>query len=138
MKNDISLVVAIAVTVFLILGSGLTLIGTIGLVRLSSFYKRLHMLSLSTSWGAGSILIASFLYSIFVDHHIVLHEILLMIFLLVTIPVASMLVSQAAAYRHHSENTLEKPLALLSHQTKDQPITSEEISSDAHENQRDS
>ncbi|GAA4658088.1 monovalent cation/H(+) antiporter subunit G [Bartonella pachyuromydis] len=136
MKDDISLVVAIAVTFFLILGSGLTLIGTIGLVRLSSFYKRLHMLSLSTSWGAGSILIASFLYSIFVDHHIVLHEILLMIFLLVTIPVASMLVSQAAAYRHHSENTPEKPLALLSHQMKKQPHTSEEISCD--ENQRSS
>lgn len=136
MKDDISLVVAVAVTVFLVLGSGLTLIGTIGLLRLSSFYKRLHMLSLSTSWGAGSILIASFLYSIFVDHHFVFHEILLMIFLLVTIPVASMLVSQAAAYRHHSENTLEKPLALLSHQTKKQPPTSEEMSCD--ENQRDS
>ncbi|WP_273719691.1 MULTISPECIES: monovalent cation/H(+) antiporter subunit G [unclassified Bartonella] len=136
MKDDISLVVAVAITVFLVLGSGLTLIGTIGLVRLSSFYKRLHMLSLSTSWGAGSILIASFLYSIFVDHHFVFHEILLMIFLLVTIPVASMLVSQAAAYRHHSENTSEKPLALLSHQTTEQPPTLEEMLCD--ENQRDS
>ncbi|MBX4335981.1 monovalent cation/H(+) antiporter subunit G [Bartonella raoultii] len=131
MKDDISLVVAIAVTVFLILGSGLTLIGTIGLVRLSSFYKRLHMLSLSTSWGAGSILVASFLYSVFVDHHFVFHEVLLMLFLFVTIPVSSMLVSQAAAYRYHSENKLgEKPLALLSHQVKEQSPTSEEISPD--------
>ncbi|MBB5073713.1 multicomponent K+:H+ antiporter subunit G [Bartonella callosciuri] len=108
MKDEISLVAAIAVTVFLILGSGLTLIGMIGLVRLSSFYKRLHMLSLSTSWGAGSILISSFLYSMFVDHNFVFHEILLMIFLLLTIPVASMLVSQAAAYRDHSEKTIKK------------------------------
>ncbi|MET3559476.1 multicomponent K+:H+ antiporter subunit G [Bartonella japonica] len=115
MKNDVSLVAAMTITVFLILGSGLTLIGMIGLVRFSNFYKRLHMLSLSTSWGAGSILIASFLYSTFVDHHLVFHEILLMIFLFVTIPVASMLVSQAAAYRHHSENISEKPLTLLSH-----------------------
>lgn len=136
MKDDISLVVAIAVAVFLIFGSGLTVIGTIGLLRLSSFYKRLHMLSLSTSWGAGSILIASFLYSIFVDHHFVFHEILLMIFLLVTTPLASMLVSQAAAYRHHSENTSEKPLALLSNQTKKQPPKLEEMSCD--KNQRNS
>ncbi|MET3589090.1 multicomponent K+:H+ antiporter subunit G [Bartonella silvatica] len=119
MKDDVSLVAAIVITAFLILGSGLTLIGTIGLVRLNSFYKRLHMLSLSTSWGAGSILVASFLYSIFVDHHFVFHEILLMIFLMVTIPVASMLVSQAAAYRHHSENILEKPLTLLSHKAEE-------------------
>ncbi|EJF83393.1 monovalent cation/proton antiporter, MnhG/PhaG subunit [Bartonella elizabethae Re6043vi] len=130
MKDDASLVVAIAVTVFLILGSGLTLIGTIGLVRLPTFYKRLHMLSLSTSWGAGSILVASFLYSIFVDHHFVFHEFLLVIFLLVTIPVASMLVSQAAAYRDYSENKLKKPLALLSRQMEKQTSTSEEMSCD--------
>ncbi|PIT71131.1 monovalent cation/H(+) antiporter subunit G [Bartonella tribocorum] len=130
MKDDVSLVVALAITVFLILGSGLTLIGTIGLVRLSTFYKRLHMLSLSTSWGAGSILIASFLYSTFVDHHFVFHEFLLMIFLFVTIPVASMLVSQAAAYRHYLENKLEKPLALLSCQAEEQISTSNEISCD--------
>lgn len=128
MKDDIPLIVAIAITVFLILGSGLTLIGTIGLVRLSSFYKRLHMLSLSTSWGAGSILIASFLYSVFVDHHFVFHEVLLMLFLLVTIPVSSMLVSQAAAYRYHSENKLgEKPLALLSSQMGEKTSPSKKI-----------
>ncbi|WP_019219286.1 monovalent cation/H(+) antiporter subunit G [Bartonella florencae] len=130
MKDDVSLVVAIAVTVFLILGSGLTLIGMIGLVRLPTFYKRLHMLSLSTSWGAGSILIASFLYSTFVDHHFVFHEFLLVIFLLATIPVASMLVSQAAAYRYYSENELKKPLALLSRQMEKQTSTSDEMSSD--------
>ncbi|GAA5096345.1 monovalent cation/H(+) antiporter subunit G [Bartonella acomydis] len=131
MKDDISLTVALVVTAFLILGSGLTLIGTIGLLRLSSFYKRLHMLSLSTSWGAGSILIASFLYSVFVDHHFVFHEILLMGFLFVTIPVASMLVSQAAAYRHHSENRLEeRPLALLARQMEEQPPTSKDLSCD--------
>ncbi|WP_139412576.1 monovalent cation/H(+) antiporter subunit G [Bartonella mastomydis] len=130
MKDDVSLIVAIAVTVFLILGSGLTLIGTIGLVRLPTFYKRLHMLSLSTSWGAGSILVASFLYSIFVDHHFVFHEFLLVIFLLVTIPVASMLVSQAAAYRDYSENKLKKPLALLSRQMEKQTSTSDEMSCD--------
>ncbi|EJF87136.1 monovalent cation/H(+) antiporter subunit G [Bartonella rattimassiliensis] len=127
MNDDVSLVVAIAVTFFLILGSGLTLIGMIGLVRLPTFYKRLHMLSLSTSWGAGSVLVASFLYSIFVDHHFVFHEFLLMIFLLVTIPVASMLVSQAAAYRHYARNKLEKPLALLSRQIEEQTSASEEI-----------
>ncbi|WP_208435472.1 monovalent cation/H(+) antiporter subunit G [Bartonella phoceensis] len=136
MNDDVSLVVAIAVTVFLILGSGLTLIGTIGLVRLSNFYKRLHMLSLSTSWGAGSILIASFLYSTFVDHHFVFHEILLMLFLLVTIPIASILISQAAAYRHHSENKPEIPLTLLSQQTQKHTSTSETISCD--KSQRDS
>ncbi|WP_455481952.1 monovalent cation/H(+) antiporter subunit G [Bartonella sp. B35(2025)] len=125
MKDDVSLTVAIVITIFLILGSGLTLIGTIGLVRLSNFYERLHMPSVGTSWGAGSILIASFLYSMFVDHRFVFHEVLMMLFLLVTAPIASMLLSQAAAYRYHSEDKSEKPLALLSHQTKEKLSESE-------------
>ncbi|WP_074381436.1 monovalent cation/H(+) antiporter subunit G [Bartonella doshiae] len=128
MNDNVSLIVAISITVFLILGSGLALVGGIGLVRLSSFYKRLHMLSLSTSWGAGSILISSFLYSTFVDHHFVFHELLLVIFLFVTAPVASMLLSQAAAYRDHSENQSEKPLTLLSHRTGEKVSTSEKAS----------
>ncbi|WP_336287579.1 MULTISPECIES: monovalent cation/H(+) antiporter subunit G [unclassified Bartonella] len=134
MKEDVSLAAAIIVTVFLILGSGLTLIGTIGLLRFSSFYERLHMPSVSTSWGTGSILIASFLYSMFVDQRFVFHEILLMIFLFVTAPVASMLLSQAAAYRHHTEEHSEteeyseKPLALLLHKEEEQLSVSEETS----------
>ncbi|WP_455477845.1 monovalent cation/H(+) antiporter subunit G [Bartonella sp. B10] len=125
MKDDVSLVVAIVITVFLIVGSGLTLIGTIGLVRLSNFYERLHMPSMSASWGAGSVLIASFLYSIFVDHRFIFHEILMMLFLLVTAPVASILLSQAAAYRYHAEDKSEKSLALLSYQTKKRSSASE-------------
>ncbi|ACS52086.1 MULTISPECIES: monovalent cation/H(+) antiporter subunit G [Bartonella] len=136
MKDDVSLVVAIAITVFLILGSGLTLIATIGLVRFSSFYERLHMLSVCTSWGVGSILISSFLYSIFVDHYFVFHEVLLMFFLFLTAPVASMLLSHTAAYRHHSEEQSEKPLALLLNQTEEKLPTSEGTSSD--ESQRGS
>ncbi|EYS90789.1 hypothetical protein X471_00922 [Bartonella bacilliformis str. Heidi Mejia] len=113
MKDDISLWVAILIAVFLLLGSSLTLIGTIGLVRFSTFYERLHMPSLSASWGGGSIIIASLLYSIFVDHHWVFHEVLLVVFLFVTTPVTSMLLSQAAAHRDHPENWLEKPPAFL-------------------------
>ncbi|WP_332059993.1 monovalent cation/H(+) antiporter subunit G [Bartonella sp. CB74] len=134
MKDDVSLAAAIIVTVFLILGSGLTLIGTIGLVRLSNFYERLHMPSVSTSWGTGSILIASFLYSMFVDQRFVFHEILLMIFLFVTAPVASMLLSQAAAYRHHTEEHSEKPLALLLHKKEEKLSISEETSCNESQN----
>ncbi|MCZ2203543.1 monovalent cation/H(+) antiporter subunit G [Bartonella sp. A05] len=115
MKEDVSLWIAIVITVFLVLGSSLALIGTIGLIRFSNFYERLHMPSLGANWGVGSILIASFLYSTFVDHSFAFHNILLMIFLLMTVPVTSMLLSQAAAYRDHLEDKSEKPLTLLLH-----------------------
>ncbi|WP_455474118.1 monovalent cation/H(+) antiporter subunit G [Bartonella sp. B30(2025)] len=128
MKSDISLAVAIIITIFLILGSVLTLISTIGLVRFSNFYERLHMSSMSTSCGAGSILISSFLYSTFVDDRFVFHEILLMGFLFVAAPIASMLLSQAAAYQsyHLEDQSKEKSLALLSHKREEERQASEE------------
>ncbi|WP_336278660.1 monovalent cation/H(+) antiporter subunit G [Bartonella sp. CB175] len=130
MNDDISLVAAIVITAFLILGSGLTLIGAIGLVRFSNFYERLHAPSVGMTWGAGSILISSFLYSMLIDHRFIFHEILLMIFMLVTAPVTSMLLSQAAAYRHYVEDHLKKPLALLSHQAEDKLSLPEQTSCD--------
>ncbi|MCL6229093.1 MULTISPECIES: monovalent cation/H(+) antiporter subunit G [Bartonella] len=118
MKDDISLWSAIIISIFLILGSSLTLIGTIGLVRFSNFYERLHTSSLSTSWGGSSIIIASFFYSMLVDHKFVVHEILLIIFLFMTTPITSMLLSQTASYRNQSEDSLKKPLSLLFHKKK--------------------
>ncbi|AQX19007.1 multisubunit potassium/proton antiporter, PhaG subunit [Bartonella sp. CDC_skunk] len=118
MKDDISLWSALIISFFLILGSSLTLIGTIGLVRFSNFYERLHTSSLSTSWGGSSIIIASFFYSIHVDHVFVIHEILLMIFLFMTTPITSMLLSQTAVHRDQSKDFLKEPLSLLFHNHK--------------------
>lgn len=122
MKDDVSIFVAIIIAIFLVLGSGLTLIGTIGLIRFSSFYERLHMPSLGSNWGVGSILIASFFHSMFVEHRVTFYEVLLMIFLIMTVPVTSMLLSQAAAYRDHSENKLEKPLTFLLRETEEKSL----------------
>ena len=43
---------AIAAALLLLAGAGLTLLGTIGLVRLPGFYERIHAPTLGTSWGA--------------------------------------------------------------------------------------
>ncbi|MCZ2327901.1 monovalent cation/H(+) antiporter subunit G [Bartonella sp. F02] len=127
MKEDISLWIAIIIAFFLVLGSGFALIGTIGLLRFSNFYERLHMSSLGANWGVGSILIASFLYSIFVNHRFVIHEILLMIFFIVTIPITSMLISQATAYRNYLSNYLEESLAFLLDKTKEKSSKEEKL-----------
>ncbi|ALE03236.1 monovalent cation/H(+) antiporter subunit G [Bartonella ancashensis] len=116
MNDDVPLLFAIIIAIFLIIGSGLTLIGTIGLIRFSTFYDRLHTPSLGASWGAISIATASLFYSIFVDHQLIFHEVLLVVFLLMTIPITSMLLSQAAAYRDPPKGWQEKPPTFLIHQ----------------------
>ena len=50
---------AIPAAALILLGSGLTLLGTIGLVRLRSFYDRIHAPTLGTSWGTLGIVLGS-------------------------------------------------------------------------------
>lgn len=90
---------AIPAAFFLVLGGGLTLLGAIGLIRLKSFYERIHAPSLGTSWGAGGLIVASMLVFSTASGKPVLHDILIGIFLMITTPVTLMMLGRAALYR---------------------------------------
>lgn len=94
---------AIVISFFLLCGSALTLLGTIGLVRLTNFYQRLHAPTLGTTFGAGGILIASIIFSLLTGTRPVLHEILIGVFVTVTTPVTLMLLGRAALFRDRTE-----------------------------------
>lgn len=123
MTDDLPLWLAITITAFLLWGSGLTLIGAIGLTRGKTFYDRLHMPTLGTSWGVGGIIIASIIYSTMVEHRLVSHELLLAIFLIVTTPVTLMLLSRAAMQRDQSSNSPEVPSELRYRELNDNSLT---------------
>jgi multicomponent K+:H+ antiporter subunit G len=90
---------ALLTALFLLVGSGLTLIGSIGLVRLGDFYQRVHAPTLGTTLGTGAILIASMIsFSVF-QARPMLHEILIVIFVTVTSPVAFIFLVKAARDR---------------------------------------
>jgi multicomponent K+:H+ antiporter subunit G len=101
---------ALLVALFLIAGSGLTLIGAIGVLRLKRFYERVHAPTLGTTWGAGGVLIASIIYFSVLQSRPVLHEILIAIFLVVTTPVTLTLLVRAALYRDRSEGARDVPM----------------------------
>jgi multicomponent K+:H+ antiporter subunit G len=94
---------ALTVSFFLLLGAGLTLIGTIGLIRFGTFYERVHAPTLGTTWGSGGILIASMIAFSLVESRPVLHELLITAFVTVTTPVTLMLLARAALYRDRTE-----------------------------------
>jgi len=90
-------------------GALITLIGTIGLVRWASFYQRIHAPTLGSSLGAALILLASSLHSSFGSGRPVLHEVLILVFILVTTPVTLMLLARATLYRDRSEGNPRVP-----------------------------
>ena len=100
---DIPLWASILGSAFLLLGALLTLIGTLGLVRLPSFYERIHAPTLGTSWGAGGMVVGSIIIFTAGSGRFVLHEILIGIFVTITTPVTLMMLSRAALYRDRSE-----------------------------------
>lgn len=106
---DVPLWAAILAAIFLVLGAGLTLLGTIGLVRLPTFYQRIHAPTLGTSWGAGAMVLASMIVFTTASGRPVLHEILIGLFVTVTTPVMLMMLARSALYRDRSENNPEVP-----------------------------
>ena len=90
---------AIPAAVFLVLGASLALIGSWGLLRLPTFYERIHAPTLGTSWGAAGIVLASIIVFSLTEGRLVLHELLIGFFVSVTTPVTLMLLGRAALYR---------------------------------------
>jgi len=98
----------IIISVFLILGAGFALVGSIGLARLPDFYTRLHGPTKATTLGVGALLIASMIY--FSGRgEVSLHELLVTMFLFMTAPVSAHLLAKAALHlRVRSEVDLPK------------------------------
>lgn len=111
---DLPLWAALVASFLVLLGAGLTLVGAIGLVRLETFYDRLHAPSLGATWGAGGILLGSILLFSVLQSRLVVHEVLIAVFLTVTTPVTLMLLGRAALYRDRSENTADSPPSIRS------------------------
>ncbi|MCC7254242.1 monovalent cation/H(+) antiporter subunit G [Hyphomicrobium sp.] len=102
--------VAILTSVLVLLGAGLTLIGTVGLLRLKNFYARVHAPTLGTTLGVGCVLLASILYFTVLQSRPVLHEVLIAIFVTITTPVTLMLLVSAALHRDWDEGNGHVPM----------------------------
>ena len=103
--------IELAIALLVFAGAAVTLVGTVGLVRWASFYQRIHAPTLGSSLGAALILVASLLHSSLALGQPVLHEILVLVFILVTTPVTLALLARAALYRDRSEGNPDVPPA---------------------------
>ncbi|APG85950.1 monovalent cation/H(+) antiporter subunit G [Sinorhizobium americanum] len=100
---------AIAVCGLLLFGAAMTLIGSLGLLRLPSFYDRLHAPTIATSGGTILICLASMLCFAVLQSRWIFHELLIIFFITVTTPVTLMLLGQATLYRDRVENRQDVP-----------------------------
>jgi multicomponent K+:H+ antiporter subunit G len=96
---DLPVWVALPAALLLIAGGLLTVIGTLGLLRLKTFYARMHPPTMGTTLGTGCVLIASMLISSALLHRPVIHELLITLFLVISAPITAILLMRAARSR---------------------------------------
>ena len=100
---------AILVAILALAGAATTLIGSIGLLRVKTFYERLHPPTMGSSGGTLLIVVASILCFSVLRSRLSVHEILIGVFVTLTTPVTFMLLARAALYRDRVEGSDEVP-----------------------------
>lgn len=90
---------AIPVALLLITGGSIIVVGALGLLRLPTFYQRIHGPAITVTLGTGFLLLASMLYFSVLRSRFVTHELIIAAFVLMTAPVVAMMIMRAAVYR---------------------------------------
>jgi multicomponent K+:H+ antiporter subunit G len=90
---------AVPAALLLICGGLLAFIGSLGLLRMKTFYARMHPPTMGTTLGSGCVLVASMLVFSSLLQRPVIHELLITLFVLITTPVSAMTLTRAALHR---------------------------------------
>ena len=86
----------IALALLLAIGSFFTLLGSFSLLKLSSFFKRLHGPTKASTLGVGCVLVASVGYHFFFFFDPQPRELLITAFLFITAPISAHMMAKAA------------------------------------------
>jgi multicomponent K+:H+ antiporter subunit G len=109
--EELPLWAALLTAILVLVGAAVTLIGSLGLLRLGTFYARVHAPTLGTTFGMACILAGSALCFSMLEARPVVHEILIAVFVTLTTPVTLMLLVRAALYRDRTEGSRDVPAA---------------------------
>lgn len=111
MSGSMPWVLELAITLFLVVGALVALIGSFGLARLPDFYMRLHGPTKASTLGVGCVLIGSLLYFSYQQEGVSVQEALVTLFLFATAPVSAHMLAKAALHRRLKaiERTRNRP-----------------------------
>ena len=107
MMAELPLWLAVLLSACVLMGGALTLAGCFGLVRLNSFYLRMHSPTMGTSMGGGLILLTSALYFTITEGRAILPELAIFAFMSITTPVTLMLLARATLFRDRLQQKLD-------------------------------
>ena len=86
----------IALSALLLFGCLFIVVGALGLVRFSDFFKRLHAPTKASTLGVGCVLLGSVAYHLLLGEDPQPRELLVTVFLFITAPISAHLMAKAA------------------------------------------
>lgn len=100
---------ALLVGILVLTGAGITFVGSLGLLRLKTFYERVHAPTLGTTLGTAFIVLGSMVCFSVIQSRPLVHELLIAAFVTITTPITLMLLARAALYRDRTEQNSDVP-----------------------------
>lgn len=89
----------IVIAVLVLMGAALALLGSIGLLRLPTFFERVHAPSIIATSASWSIMYASLLFFSLKNRELAVHPMLIALFLAITVPVTTIFLMRAGLFR---------------------------------------
>lgn len=90
-------------TLLSLAGATVTLIGALGLIRLRTFYERVHAPTLGATLGMALLLAGSFIFFTALEQRFMPRELLIGVFFTVTTPVTLIILARAALFRDRTD-----------------------------------
>ena len=95
--------VEVVVSVLLVASGVLSVIAAVGIVRMPTFFRRLHPPALANTLGAWCVALASIVYFTALDGRLSLQAWLVNILLAITAPITTVLLSRAGLFRKRQD-----------------------------------
>ncbi|MDE2416076.1 MAG: monovalent cation/H(+) antiporter subunit G [Comamonadaceae bacterium] len=89
----------VTVSALVLAGALIAFLGSLGLLRLKSYFERVHAPAIIATLGCWCILHASLVYFSVTGDGLALHLLLIALFVAVTVPVTSVFLMRAALFR---------------------------------------
>lgn len=102
----------VLVAALLLLGAAIALLGSSGLLRLPSFFERVHAPAMISTLGCWCILAAAMLYFSITSGAVAWHMLLIAIFLAITVPITTIFLMRAGLFRARQARRKDVPPTL--------------------------
>lgn len=87
------------ISALVLLGAAIAMVGSLGLLRLPTYFERVHAPSIIATMGCWCIMHASILYFSLLGYQLALHPLLIALFIAITVPVTNIFLMRAALFR---------------------------------------